>query len=120
MRIAAAGRSPLCWATRSFFTEGTFMTAADALQCQPWRRSGLNACSCDRRGRATSMTPFSVLSSVEATIYWFEPPHSRIAQSKAWLASMVGIAGETGEDFVVEHEGRVIGKMGFHAFPVIG
>lgn len=63
---------------------------------------------------------YSFLSSVEATIYWFEPAHSRIAQSKAWLARMIGIAGETGEDFVVEHEGRVIGKMGFHAFPVIG
>lgn len=63
---------------------------------------------------------YSILSNVEATTYWFEPPHSRIEQSKAWLASMIAIPRESGEDFVIEHGGRVIGKMGFHAFPVIG
>lgn len=61
-----------------------------------------------------------VLSSAEATRYWFEPAHTSIEQSKNWLTSMIQIAEETGEDFIVEHKGRVIGKVGFYAFPVIG
>lgn len=60
------------------------------------------------------------LSNPEATAYWYEPPHSTLEQSKQWLASMIRIPEQTGEDFIVEHEGRVIGKAGFHAFPVIG
>lgn len=62
----------------------------------------------------------SVLSNPEATNYWFEPPHSSVQQSEEWLTSMMQIPAETGEDFIVEHDGRVIGKVGFHAFPVIG
>lgn len=62
----------------------------------------------------------SVLSNPEATNYWFEPPHSSVQQSKEWLTSMIRIPGGTGEDFIVEHNGRVIGKVGFHVFPVIG
>ena len=62
----------------------------------------------------------SVLSSPEATAYWYEPPHSTLQQSKEWLASMLQISEQAGEDFIVEHDGRVIGKAGFHAFPVIG
>jgi [ribosomal protein S5]-alanine N-acetyltransferase len=61
-----------------------------------------------------------VLSSREATIYWYEPPHSSVQQSRDWLTSMMQIEEQAGEDFIVEHQGRVIGKAGFHAFPVIG
>lgn len=62
----------------------------------------------------------SLLSNAKATTYWYEPPHSTIEQSKEWLTSMIQIPQDTGEDFIVEHEDRVIGKAGFHAFPVIG
>lgn len=62
----------------------------------------------------------SVLSDPRATTYWYEPPHSTVDQSKEWLESMIQIPRQTGEDFIVEHEGRVIGKAGFHAFPLIG
>lgn len=62
----------------------------------------------------------SILSNPEATTHWYEPPHSTVQQSQEWLTSMMQIREKTGEDFIVEHEGRVIGKAGFHAFPVIG
>lgn len=62
----------------------------------------------------------SVLSNPEATAYWYEPPHSTVKQSQEWLISMIQIPERTGEDFIVEHESRVIGKAGFHAFPLIG
>lgn len=61
-----------------------------------------------------------VLSNAEATAYWYEPAHSTLQQSKEWLESMIQIPEQTGDDFIVEHEGRVIGKAGFHAFPLIG
>jgi RimJ/RimL family protein N-acetyltransferase len=62
----------------------------------------------------------SVLSNPEATTYWYEPPHSTVQQSKEWLISMMRTPEQSGEDFIVEHEGRVIGKIGFRAFPLIG
>jgi len=33
---------------------------------------------------------------------------------------MIDIPADKGEDFVVEHEGRVVGKAGLHRFPEIG
>ena len=62
----------------------------------------------------------SVLSNPEATNYWFEPAQSSVQQSREWLTSMIQIPELTGEDFIIEYDGRVIGKAGFHAFPVIG
>lgn len=62
----------------------------------------------------------SVLSNPEATSYWFEPPHSSVQQSREWLTSMIQIPSGAGEDFIVEHNGLIIGKVGFHTFPVIG
>jgi RimJ/RimL family protein N-acetyltransferase len=74
-----------------------------------------------RRARESDLEAIhSVLSNPEATTYWFEPPHSSLQQSKEWLNSMIQIEQQSGEDFVVEHDGLVIGKVGFHAFPVIG
>ena len=74
-----------------------------------------------RKARASDLDAIhSVLSNPEATTYWYEPPHLTLQQSRAWLESMMGIGEHTGEDFIVAREGRVIGKAGFHAFPVIG
>lgn len=56
----------------------------------------------------------------EAMRYWSRPPHETLAQTEDWLASMRAIRAHEGEDFVVEHEGRVIGKAGLHRFPEIG
>jgi len=62
----------------------------------------------------------SLLSDAQATTYWYEPPHSTVDQSREWLAAMIKVPQPAGDDFIVEHEGRVIGKAGFRAFPVIG
>ena len=62
----------------------------------------------------------SLLNNPRATAYWSTPPHSTIQQSQKWLASMIQIPEQAGEDFIVEHEGRVIGKAGLYAFPEIG
>jgi RimJ/RimL family protein N-acetyltransferase len=62
----------------------------------------------------------SILSSPQATEFWSTPPHREVEQSRKWLQTMVDILPEEGEDFVVEHQGRAIGKVGFFRFPEIG
>ena len=52
--------------------------------------------------------------------YWSTPPHADIELSREWLARMIARSAETGCDFLVEFEGRVIGKAGCYEPPEIG
>lgn len=52
--------------------------------------------------------------------FWYRPPHEDLAVTQAWLADMIEIAPNTGEDFAVEFEGKLIGKAGLRKFPTIG
>jgi RimJ/RimL family protein N-acetyltransferase len=61
-----------------------------------------------------------VLSDARAMRYWSTPPHATLAQSRAWLASMVEVPPGRNADFVIEHEGFVIGKAGCWRMPEIG
>ena len=62
----------------------------------------------------------SILSDARAMLYWSTPPHKDLAETRGWVASMVGIKPSEGEDFVIELDGRVIGKAGLYRFPEIG
>jgi [ribosomal protein S5]-alanine N-acetyltransferase len=62
----------------------------------------------------------AVLSDARAMAYWSTPPHVSLDESRAWLEAMMKIPVGEGEDFVVEHEGRVVGKAGLYRFPEIG
>jgi RimJ/RimL family protein N-acetyltransferase len=62
----------------------------------------------------------AVLSHPRAMRYWSTPPHQNLAQTREWLAGMIAARPEESDDFVVEHEGRVIGKAGFFRVPEIG
>lgn len=62
----------------------------------------------------------AVLSDQRAMRYWSSSPHATIAQTRAWLADMIAIPADEGEDFVIERDGRVVGKAGFYRFPEIG
>lgn len=62
----------------------------------------------------------AILSDPRAMAYWSTLPHTTLDQTQQWLAAMIAIDAPEGEDFVVEHEGRVIGKAGFYRFPEIG
>lgn len=53
-------------------------------------------------------------------IFWSTPAHSDLQETREWLAAMIGINAGEGEDFVVEYEGRLIGKAGLYRFPEIG
>ncbi|WP_345719154.1 GNAT family N-acetyltransferase [Rhizorhabdus phycosphaerae] len=62
----------------------------------------------------------AILSDVRSMRYWSTPPHAEIGQTADWLADTMAIPPEEGEDFVIEREGRVIGKAGLYRFPEIG
>jgi RimJ/RimL family protein N-acetyltransferase len=62
----------------------------------------------------------AVLGDPRAMAYWSTPPHAGLQQTRAWLQGMIEIPTGEGEDFVVEHAGRVIGKAGLYRFPEIG
>jgi len=61
-----------------------------------------------------------VLSDARATRYWWRLPYETRDETREWLAAMIAIDPAEGEDFVVEHDGRVIGKAGLYRFPEIG
>ena len=62
----------------------------------------------------------AIFSDPAAMRYWSTPPHGDLDCTNDWLAAMIGIPPEEGEDFIVEHRGRVIGKAGLYRFPEIG
>jgi RimJ/RimL family protein N-acetyltransferase len=62
----------------------------------------------------------AVLSHPLATRYWSTPPYEHIDQTREWLTSMIEAPGRSSFDFIVEHEGRCIGKCGMYEVPEIG
>jgi [ribosomal protein S5]-alanine N-acetyltransferase len=65
-------------------------------------------------------TIHALLSDPVGMRYWSTPPHTDIAQSETWLRSMVDADPAESDDFVVEKEGAVIGKLGCWKLPEIG
>ena len=74
-----------------------------------------------RPARDDDLEPLhEILSNARAMTYWSSPPHADIGQSRKWLQSMIDIRLPEGEDFIIEHEGQLIGKAGLWRFPEIG
>jgi RimJ/RimL family protein N-acetyltransferase len=61
----------------------------------------------------------AVLSDPRATLWWSTPPHETLEQTAAWLEGMIA-NGPDHPDFVIELDGRVVGKAGFWRLPDIG
>ena len=63
----------------------------------------------------------AVLSSPTAMAYWSSLPNETLEQTQAWVAGMVEAAeAGPGLDFIIEFEGRAVGKAGFWKPPEIG
>jgi [ribosomal protein S5]-alanine N-acetyltransferase len=61
----------------------------------------------------------AMLSHPRAMRYWSTPEHETLEESRTWLEGMVrGAPGE--DDFLIEYQGRVIGKAGAWSLPEIG
>lgn len=61
-----------------------------------------------------------IMRDARAMAFWSTTPHRDVVETRNWVASMIGIAPSEGEDFVIELDGRVIGKAGLYRFPEIG
>lgn len=62
----------------------------------------------------------AVLSDLRNMRFWSTPPHDTLVQSEDWLRSMVEADPAQSDDFVIERNGRVIGKIGCWKLPEIG
>ena len=61
-----------------------------------------------------------VFSSPDAMRWWSTTPHETREQTVEWLKSMIAADPENNDDFVIEAQGRVIGKAGFWRLPEVG
>ena len=62
----------------------------------------------------------SIMSDPLAMRYWSTPPHSSVAETERWMASMVDADPATSDDFIVTLDGSLIGKLGAWRLPEIG
>jgi RimJ/RimL family protein N-acetyltransferase len=63
---------------------------------------------------------YEILSDPAAMRFWSTAPHRDLAQTQAWLADMIADGPPQSDDFVVEQDGRAIGKAGCWKLPEIG
>jgi RimJ/RimL family protein N-acetyltransferase len=74
-----------------------------------------------RRARAGDLDDLhAVFSHPVAMRYWSRPPHTDIAQTRDFLDNMIGAPADASDDFVVERQGRAIGKAGCWRLPEVG
>lgn len=73
-----------------------------------------------RRARMADLDDVhAMLSHPAAMRYWSTPEHETLEDSRKWLEGMVAEpAGE--DDFLIEHQGRVVGKAGAWRLPEVG
>lgn len=74
-----------------------------------------------RRARMDDLQPMHrILSNPDAMRFWSTLPHEQIAQTEEWLFSMIDASAAESDDFIVELNGAVIGKLGAWRLPEIG
>lgn len=71
-----------------------------------------------RRAQASDLNRLNqIFSDPAAMRYWSEPPHPDLAHTKAWLDRMLA---SSQDDFLIEHQGQVVGKAGMWRRPEVG
>ena len=74
-----------------------------------------------RRAVATDLDAFhAMMTDPETMRFWSTPPHTELSQTRDWLAAMISAPAATSDDYVVEHDGRVIGKLGAWRMQEVG
>jgi [ribosomal protein S5]-alanine N-acetyltransferase len=61
-----------------------------------------------------------LLSDADMMRYWSTPPHENLAETERWLDEMMASPAETSDDFVIELNGTVVGKIGAYRLPEFG
>jgi [ribosomal protein S5]-alanine N-acetyltransferase len=63
---------------------------------------------------------FEIMSNPDAMRYWSTLPHGTPEVTRPWLEQKVARTATGGEDFIIEHNGRVIGDVGAGRLPDFG
>lgn len=61
-----------------------------------------------------------VMRRPEAMRYWSRPEHDSIDDTAAFLQAMIGETRGDSDDFIIEHQGRAVGKAGAWRLPEVG
>jgi RimJ/RimL family protein N-acetyltransferase len=61
-----------------------------------------------------------IFTDPEAMKYWSTLPHTDLAQTEKWMASMIEAPVELSDDYIVTLDNDVIGKLGCWRLPEIG
>jgi len=62
----------------------------------------------------------AIMSDRRAMRYWSTTPHATLDETRDWVANMVAAPAAESDDFVIELDGRLIGKAGCWRLPEIG
>ncbi|MDB5540438.1 MAG: N-acetyltransferase [Devosia sp.] len=63
----------------------------------------------------------AVMSSPEAMRYWSTLPHESLAVTEAWFpGALLSFDNPAWDEWIIEHEGRVVGYMGIWNMPEFG
>ena len=62
----------------------------------------------------------AMMSDAQTMAFWSTPPHPDRETTARWLDSMITASPQTSDDFIVELDGRVIGKLGAWRLPEVG
>ena len=74
-----------------------------------------------RRARASDVVPMhGIMSDADTMRFWSSLPHASLDETQAWLDRMMTPPDDVSDDFIVERDGRVIGKLGAWRLPEIG
>ncbi len=74
-----------------------------------------------RRARIEDAEPlFEVFRDPRAMRYWSTPPHPDLEETRRFVQAMVEAPGDISDDFVIERDGRVVGKAGCWRLPEVG
>lgn len=74
-----------------------------------------------RHARLEDAHDLHAVFSDEATMRWWSTlPHQTLAETEAWLKGMIAGNRAGAPDFVIEWQGRAIGKAGFWKLPDVG
>jgi len=74
-----------------------------------------------RPARETDLAAFhAILGDPRAMRYWSSLPHATLDETRNWLGAMIAADPAESCDFVIERDGRLIGKAGCFRLPEIG
>lgn len=74
-----------------------------------------------RRARPDDLEALhAIMADPETMRFWSTPPHATLAETRAWLDSMIAADPAAADDFMLEQDGELIGKLGGWRLPEIG